>query len=86
MIQLGKEEREQQKTKDAAQKELIANLSFYQKLANGLDVNILIVGDSIGNGTGASNTDHAWTSLIPHIFVITIVVKLHLLISLWVGM
>lgn len=36
------------------------NSSFYQRLAEGFDVEILIVGDSIGNGNGASATEHTW--------------------------
>lgn len=37
---------------------------FYQKLKNGHYVNILIVGDSIGAGTGASDREHRWTNLL----------------------
>lgn len=43
------------------------NLSFYQKLAQGQDVNILIVGDSIGAGSGADESDgvtHVWFNLL----------------------
>ena len=42
------EERAQQRAQD----------SFYQMLADGFDVNVLIVGDSIGAGHGASDADH----------------------------
>ena len=38
--------------------------SFYQMLGNGFDVNVLIVGDSIAAGTGASDNDHRWVSLL----------------------
>lgn len=38
--------------------------SFYQLLADGFDVNILIVGDSIGAASGASDDEHRWTSLL----------------------
>ena len=38
--------------------------SFYQKLADGFNVNILIVGDSIGEGAGAASSDCQWTSLL----------------------
>ena len=38
--------------------------SFYQMLYNGLDVNVLIVGDSIGAGSGASDNDHRWANLL----------------------
>ena len=40
------------------------NSSFYQKLADGQDVNLLIVGDSIGEGAGASDKEHRWASLL----------------------
>lgn len=38
--------------------------SFYQKLADGFDVNILIVGDSIGAGAGASDDNHNLSTLL----------------------
>ena len=38
--------------------------SFYQKLADGLDVNILVVGDSISRGLGASRRDLRWTNML----------------------
>ena len=38
--------------------------SFYQMLDKGFDVNVLIVGDSIGAGTGASDNDHMWVNLL----------------------
>ncbi len=37
--------------------------SFYQKLAAGKDVNILIVGDSISAGYGSSDEAHRWSEL-----------------------
>lgn len=37
--------------------------SFYQKLADGFNVNILIVGDSIGKGAGATIPKRQWTRL-----------------------
>lgn len=37
---------------------------FYKKLANSEAVNILIVGDSIGLGSGASGTEERWTFLL----------------------
>ena len=36
--------------------------SFYQKIADGFDVNILIIGDSIGAGAGASQTNNTWAN------------------------
>lgn len=44
--------------------ELEENDSFYQKLSDGFDVNILIIGDSIGANAGASDTTLAWTNLV----------------------
>lgn len=38
--------------------------SFYQKLADGLDVNVLIVGDSISRGLGASRRDLRWANML----------------------
>jgi len=38
--------------------------NFYQKLKHGQDVKILIVGDSIGNGDGASDDSHKWENLL----------------------
>ena len=45
-------------------------LSFYQKLALGMDVNILIIGDSIGAGAGASSTDNMWFTLLEEYLMI----------------
>lgn len=36
--------------------------SFYQKLADGFNVNILIIGDSIGAGAGSSKADQTWAN------------------------
>ena len=38
--------------------------SFYQKLADGFDVNILLVGDGIANGSGASSPDKKWFEIV----------------------
>lgn len=38
--------------------------SVYQKLAYSVDINILIVGDSIGKGSGASTTEERWFNLL----------------------
>ena len=38
--------------------------SFFRKLSNGVDVNILIIGDSIGAGAGASESSFNWISLL----------------------
>lgn len=34
--------------------------SFYQKLADGFDVNVLVVGDSIGEGAGTQTDGQQW--------------------------
>ena len=39
--------------------------SFYQKLVDGFDVNILVVGDTFADGSAASSVDKRWTSLLP---------------------
>ena len=41
-----------------------AALSFYQKLACGEDVTILVIGDSIGAGAGASSTEAMWFNVM----------------------
>lgn len=41
---------QEEQEKEAALKQKEAEDSFYQKLSDGFDVNILIVGDSIGEG------------------------------------
>lgn len=38
--------------------------SFYEKLNHGFDVNILIVGDSISAGSGASDDAHRWPVML----------------------
>lgn len=43
---------------------LEASDSFYEKLADGFDVNILIVGDSISAGSGASDDVHRWPVML----------------------
>ena len=41
-----------------------ANYSFYEKLAAGYDVNILLVGDSFAAGSGSSSSDTRWYNLL----------------------
>ncbi len=55
----GEEEQEREEREALKQKD-----SFYQKLSDGFDVNILVVGDSIGKGTGASSQNTNWTKLL----------------------
>lgn len=38
--------------------------SFYQKLKDGLDVSILVIGDSIGAGSGATSEENCWYYLL----------------------
>jgi len=58
------QEREEEEAQQ--RKYLEENDSFYQRLADGLDTRIMIVGDSIGNGRGASDREHAWYTLLEH--------------------
>ena len=59
---LTRQEEEQQIAEERAL--LKAQGSFYQMLDDGSDVNVLIVGDSIGGGYGASDDDHRWANLL----------------------
>ena len=49
---LNKKLYQEEQDKQTALKQQEAEDSFYQKLADGFDVNVLIVGDSIGEGAG----------------------------------
>lgn len=60
--ELARQEEERRIAEERAQ--LRAQDSFYQLLADGFDVNVLIVGDSIGAGSGASDADHRWANLL----------------------
>ena len=57
---LNKKLYQEEQEKQTALKQQKAEDSFYQKLADGFDVNILIVGDSIGEGTGTETTGQQW--------------------------
>jgi lysophospholipase L1-like esterase len=61
--QVAFEQMKAQWEEDAQLKKLEENSSFYQKLSAGFDVNILIVGDSIGASSGASK-DGRWFDLL----------------------
>ena len=50
--------------KAAALEEKRESDSFYQKLKDGFDVKILVVGDTIANGYGASSADVTWFNLV----------------------
>ena len=58
--------REEHQAQEAEREQLRINDSFYQKLADGFDVNVLIVGDSIGAGSGASDANHRWANLLQY--------------------
>ena len=51
---------QEEQEKQAALKQQEAEDSFYQKLADGFDVNVLIVGDSIGEGAGTETDGQQW--------------------------
>ncbi len=56
---------QEQAYKDYIEKRTLEkNDSFYQKLADGFDVNILVAGDSIGANAGVSNVSARWTTLV----------------------
>lgn len=50
------------RAKAEALKQKEAGDSFYQKLVDGFDVNVLIVGDSIGEGSGTQTNGQQWYS------------------------
>ena len=51
---------QEEQEKQAALKQQEVEDSFYQKLADGFDVNVLIVGDSIGEGAGTETDGKQW--------------------------
>lgn len=51
---------QKEKEKEAALKQKKAEDSFYQKLSDGFDVNVLVVGDSIGAGAGTETDGQQW--------------------------
>ena len=61
---LNKKLYQEEQEKQVALKQKEAEDSFYQKLADGFDVNILIIGDSIGEGAGASSSSNFWVPLL----------------------
>ncbi len=61
------EEKQQIQEEQAAINERLEkeqNDSFYQKLADGFDVRILVTGGSIANGRGSTDAEHVWHSLL----------------------
>lgn len=52
------QEEQQAEEKKTALKQ--SNDSFYQKLSDGFDVNILVIGDSIGAGSGTQTDEKKW--------------------------
>jgi lysophospholipase L1-like esterase len=63
-IQKQLEEEDNKQAEKLARKQREKTDSFYQKLSDGFDVNILIVGDSIGAGAGASANEKSWAQLL----------------------
>lgn len=57
---LNKKLYQEEQEKQATLKQQEAEDSFYQKLADGFDVNVLIVGDSIGAGGGIETSGMQW--------------------------
>lgn len=51
---------QEEQEREAALKQKKAEDSFYQKLSDGFDVNILVVGDSIGAGAGTETDGQQW--------------------------
>ena len=51
---------QEEQEKEVALKQKEAEDSFYQKLTDGFDVNVLIVGDSIGAGAGTETHGKQW--------------------------
>ena len=64
--QIAQQQIKEEWARKEARKKLEAEDSFYQKLADGFDVRILVVGDSIGAGSGATDNAHTWASLLAY--------------------
>lgn len=60
LVQLAKELYAKEQAEEANLKQKESTDSFYQKLADGFDVNILVVGDSIGEGAGRQTKGKEW--------------------------
>lgn len=58
--ELNKKVYQEEQEKQATLKQKEAEDSFYQKLADGFDVNVLVVGDSIGAGAGTQTEGQQW--------------------------
>ena len=57
---LAQQHRDEAKNKESR----ISSLNFYGNLLEGRDVDALIIGDSIGQSAGSSNSDKKWSNLI----------------------
>ena len=57
---LNKKLYQEEQEKEVALKQKEAEDSFYQKLADGFGVNVLVVGDSIGEGAGTETNGQQW--------------------------
>lgn len=51
---------QEEQEKAAALKQKEVEDSFYQKLTDGFEVNVLVVGDSIGEGAGTQTSGRQW--------------------------
>ena len=58
--ELNKKLYQEEQEEQAALKQQEAEDSFYQKLVDCFDVNVLIVGDSIGEGAGTQTNGQQW--------------------------
>ena len=59
----GKESAANQTTEEQAQRELEQESNFYEKLKNGFDVNILVVGNSMALSEGTTS-DNDWINIL----------------------
>lgn len=62
--ELANHQRIEQQEEEEFLRQKEATDSFYQKLEDGFDVNILVIGDSIGAGSGSSSESSKWTTLL----------------------
>ena len=58
------EEESEEESESALIEEIESDYSFYEKLSAGYDVNILVIGDSTGAGSGASSSENRWYNLL----------------------
>lgn len=75
---LNKKLYQEEQEKQANLKQQEAGDSFYQKLEDGFDVKILIVGDSIGAGAGTETSGREWFSQLESYIEATYIVSVGL--------